>query len=299
MLTVLAVGSASISSFAMRTFRLVHPENKQKTVTIISDVHIEGDNHSLVRKIDEHQVRDLTEHLAAKKDCVAIIEDCCNTIKEREDYNTRFLPGTSCILQKYGINAHAVDFRKNAIYHNLNSVNTNNVISEEAILMNTYQRIEDQIPDQHQEYFKELKKEIGVLTSTFTSISSQDAFEETDMKREWAYKALDLAHRLFDFVLLAEINKHITENDTIYICTGHYHAKVLEKALKTAGFSRTAKTLSSSESMNLRDIQSMTNVKQQRNTNPYLPIDLKTALENMDKDISEYSPYPIDTASVA
>ncbi len=283
-------------TFAVHVSQWKHPDNEEGIVTLVSDAHVEADAHSQIREWDESQVRDLTQHLSADHNCVAIIEDYCRTIEDKENFNTRFLPATACILQKSGIKAHAVDFRDNCIYTRpLDTINTNAVLNEATMLMNVYKHIETQLPARYQEDLKLLKNDIAQHVSTFTSTFAQG---ESNAKKQWINYVFSLHSQLFDFVLLAEIYRHISNNNKVYVCAGYIHIEVLKSAFKQAGFSRTAKTLNYSESTRLRDIQHKIRKKYYNQVDPYPPIDLKKALENMDKGISEYVLQPMSAATV-
>ncbi len=281
--------SSQTLTFAIHASQWKHPDNEEGIVILISDVHINADAHSPIREWDESQVRDLTQHLSADHNCVAIIEDYCRTIEERELFQTRFLPATTYILQKNDIKAYAVDFRKGCserIYDE--PWDTNKVITEETLLMNVYERIETRLPAQYQEDLKMLKNDIAQLISTFTSTFAQG---DTNAKEQLKHDAFSIYCQLFDFVLLAEIDKYISDHDKVYVCAGYFHIEVLEKALQQAGYTRTAKTLRLPKAgMGLRNIQKVYYKTKINQNLSFAPIDLKKSLENLDKGISEYTP---------
>ncbi len=302
LITVLGM-SSRLSAYAIHASQWKHPDDEQKTVTFVSDVHIGSDANSSIREWDESQVRDLTQHLNTDHSCVAIVEDYCETLERRENFRTRerrenfrtrFLPGTTCILQKSDIKAYAVDFRGDCykrIYRE--PWDTNKVITEAAFFMNLYERVETQLPARYQEDLKILKDDIVQLVSKFPSVFDHD---DINAKEQLKGDAFFIYGQLFEFVLLAEIDNHISCNDKVYVCAGHLHIKVLEKALKQAGYTRIAKTLNLPKSACLRDVQQKCYKKIYNQEDPP-PINLKKALENLDKGISEYTPMNVATTA--
>ena len=150
-----------------------------------------------------------------------------------------------------------------------------------AEVMNTYTRIQSQVPATFQEDFSKLKNDFVELCATFESVFTRD---DTDAKKQWQHEFGVLHAQLFEFVTLAKLNEQISCNDTVYICAQHNHISVIETALQLQKYYLNAKTLSPVDG--LRDTQ-----KQKHNRQPrayiVFPVDIKKALENLNNGISK------------
>ena len=167
---------------------------------------------------------------------------------------------------------------------------------EMTLFMNAHEHIEDQIPSQFQEIFKKLKNDFVQHTSTFAPTFTTD---NTRAKRAWLFNTILFFSHLFDFVLLVEINEKISLNDSVYVCAGAKHIRVVETALQQEGYKRIARTRNPLKlpSIGLGSLQVMASYPE---SEIGTAIDLKKALENLDKGVSDHVLQPpINAASVA
>jgi len=266
-------------------FKASRWEKNEKSITLLSDVHLPVKDRPERMEWDEKHVVALIQYLSAKQDCTVIVEDECKTVIEKEKYVSKFLPGLATTLRGYGINAHAVDFR--SFLNNLSEPNLWNesvIVDAKSKVLGVLTRITPQIPHAFHESFEMIKNDLEKHSSIYKVIFDKYG---TYAKKVWFNEVELLCNQLFDFVLLAEINEKTDDKDHIFVCAGAKHIKVLEHAFRLDGYTHVAK---------VRSIDNF--IKAQRIAYKgffhCMPVDLKKALEYLDNNVSGYAPLDSD-----